>query len=68
MKKQLFDACEMVKIVQSADFKYNNMRAGSIGEVYDVYYSDMYDSYVYEVEFGGNYQLIHEQDLISNEM
>lgn len=55
-----------VKIVQHADFKYNNRRAGEVGEIKDVYASDSTGDVVAEVEFGGDrcgYELCRPEDL-----
>lgn len=62
--KQLFDDEDHVKIKDQADWKYRNLRSGTNGVVNDIYYSEKYGSFVYEVAFGeAGYVLIYQEDL-----
>lgn len=63
MKKPKFEDGEQVRIRAHADFKYNNQRGGTSGDVFDIYESDKTNEFVYEVNFERGYTLVHEHDL-----
>lgn len=61
--KQKFEDQDVVTIKAFADFKYNNRRSGTKGVVFDVFQGEKSGDYVYEVEFDGSMDLIHQEDL-----
>jgi hypothetical protein len=68
MKEAKFNDEQAVKIAAHADYKYNNRRGGAAGVVNDVYHSEKYDEFVYEIGFDderGGYELIREPDLVA---
>lgn len=68
MSESKFSEDDEVAISPHADFKYNNRRGGEVGKIYDTYFSEKFDEFVYEVEFSGaavraGFELIRENDL-----
>lgn len=55
---------DIVKLSGHTDWKYNNKRAGSEGQIFDLYQSDKTNEWVYEVDFNeGGLDLVHQADL-----
>lgn len=61
---QKFEDGDKVKVIAAQDFKYQYVRAGVVGEVFDVFQSDKSGDFVYEVEFpDAGYRLVFQEDL-----